>query len=345
MSLMDELKQIKPADEAAMAATQQHWDEIAKPVGSLGKMEQILVRVAGASGRTDGIITPRRLVVFAADNGVLAQGVAQTPGEITAVMTELIAEGKSAVGIMASVAQVEMLTVDMGVARRMNHPKVIDRHLMDGTEDFTKGPAMSRETAVRALEIGMEFAKKAAEDGVRLLITGEMGIGNTTTTAAVTCAILGESPENLTGRGVGLTDEGLLRKQNAVKTGLAVNKPDPKDGVDVLAKVGGLDIAGMCGLFLGGAAYGVPVLIDGVISQAAALLAKTICPASTKAMIATHFSAEPAAKRIFAALGLEPVLCADMRLGEGTGALATLPAMDVAAKVYRELTTLEAIGL
>lgn len=346
MSYFEELNAlITPPEEKAMAAARQRWDEMAKPAGSLGLLEDALVTMAGVTGSADMALSPRRLVVFCADNGVLAQGVAQTPGEITAVMTELIAAGRSSVGIMARQAKAELVTVDMGVARPVSAPGIVDRRVAAGTGDFTQGPAMTRRQAQAAVETGLDLARQAAEEGIRLLITGEMGIGNTTTASAVASVLLGQDPRVMTGRGAGLSDEGLTRKAAAIQAGIRVNRPDPTDALDVLAKLGGFDIAGMCGLFLGGARYRLPVLIDGVISAVAALVALRLCPACRKALVATHVSAEPAAAAILEALGLRAPLHGGLRLGEGTGALAFLPVLDMAAAVYRELATLQDIGL
>lgn len=336
---------IRPPDTGAMERARQRMDNIAKPVGSLGALEDAVVRLAGVQ-RTERVdIGKRAVIVMCADNGVLAQGVAQTPGEITAVMTRIIGEKRSAVGIMADYAHVDVLPVDIGVKTRMDCPGVLDRHIADGTADMTEGPAMKRAQAVRAIETGMEIVKDCAGRGYRLLATGEMGIGNTTTSSAVLSMLLCRDIAEMTGRGAGLSDAGLMRKIAAISRAVKVNMPNPDDTLDVLSKLGGFDIAGLAGVLLGGALYGVPVLIDGFISMVAALVAVRLCPAAKPYLFASHVSAEPASGAALQALGLAPVLHAGMRLGEGTGAVAVIPLLDMALCVYNKLLTYADIGM
>lgn len=336
---------ICPLDEAAMAEARRRWDSIAKPVGSMGRFEDAVTRIAGVQHSAHVDIGKRALIIMCADNGVLAQGVASTPGDITAVMTDVIGQKRSSACLMAATAHCDVLPVDIGLARRIANPGVLDRHVASGTADMTQGPAMTREQAERAVETGMELAHDCRERGYQLLLTGEMGIGNTTTSSAVAATLLCRDIGEMTGRGAGLSDAGLTRKREAIQKALLINKPDPEDAFDVLMKVGGLDIAGLAGVFLGGAQYGLPVVADGFISTVAALVAARLCPSARQSMLASHVSAEPAARAVLDALSLSPVLHANMRLGEGTGAVALLPLLDMAICVYNGLPTFADIGM
>ena len=337
---------IAPPDESARAAAHARWAERAHPLGSLGVLETVLEDIAALTGSAEISLTPRALLVLCADNGVVAQGVTQTGSEVTAVITRGLAQGTTSVCRMAALANCRVVPVDMGVKNFEFVPGVLDRRIGNGTGDITEGPAMTRAQAERAIQTGIDLVAEAVKArGTRLLVTGEMGIGNTTTTAAVTAALLGASPDAVTGRGAGLSDEGLVRKRNAVAKALQVNALDPGDPLDVLAKVGGFDLAGLCGVFLGGAIHRVPVLIDGAISAAAALCAVRLAPAAGQAIIATHLSAEPAGKMLMQALGKRPFLTADMRLGEGTGAVAAIPLLDMARAVYAEGGSFDACGI
>jgi nicotinate-nucleotide--dimethylbenzimidazole phosphoribosyltransferase len=252
---------------------------------------------------------------------------------------------RTAVCRMAALARCEVVPVDLGIRDFAPCEGVRSCRVGNGTEDFTLGPAMTREQAVRAICIGMELVKEQKARGVKLLATGEMGIGNTTTSSAVASVLLHQPVETMTGRGAGLSDEGLRRKKAAIQTGIAQNRPDPADPVDVLAKVGGFDLAGLCGVFLGGAVYNVPVLMDGFISAVAALCAVRLAPAAGKAILASHVSAEPAGHMLLEALGKQPLITAGMRLGEGTGAVAAIPLLDMACAVYADSYTFEECGV
>ncbi len=338
--------QIRPLDKEAMDAAKAHWDYTAKPVGSLGELEDIVIKLAGIQKTDRPEISKRAAIVLCADNGVTAQGVAMTPPDVTALMARFIAQRRSAVCLMARQANAETIAVDMGMFQRItDEPRLLDRRVADGTSDFTKGPAMTREQALQAIEAGIALAKECKAQGHRILATGEMGIGNTTTSSAISAVLLGRSPELVTGRGVGLSDEGLRRKQQVIAKAIEVNAPDPADALDVLHKLGGFDIAAMCGVFLGGALCGLPVIVDGFISSASALTAQRLCPAVKDYMLASHASAEPAASMVSDALGLTPVIHAGMRLGEGTGAVALLPLIDMALTVYNELFTYGDLGM
>ena len=315
-----------PADGAARAAAHDRWASLAHPLGSLGLLETMLEDAAALTGSADLDFDRRAVLVLCADNGVVARGVTQTGPAATAAVARGLAAGRSPVCRMAQAARCAVVPVDMGILDFAGAPGVLDCRVGNGTGDITAGPAMTRAQAEQAVLTGARLAARQAAAGVRLLATGEMGIGNTTTSAAVACALLGRPAEDFTGRGAGLSDEGLARKVAAVRRALEVNRPDPADPLDVLAKVGGFDLAGLCGIFLGGAACRVPVLADGLIS----------CPGAAKAVFASHVSAEPAGRAVLDALGKKPLITAEMRLGEGTGAVASIPLWDMARAVYAE---------
>ena len=311
---------ITPPDEAARAAAHAHWASLAKPLGGLGALETVLEDAAALTGSAKLEFSHRAVLVLCADNGVVAQGVSQTDSSVTRAVAENLAARRTSVCRMAQTARCEVVPVDMGIA---GEPVagVLDCRIAPGTADFTLGPAMSR----------VQEQKKA---GVGLLATGEMGIGNTTTSSAVAAVLLGQPVERMTGRGAGLSDAGLARKVDAIHRGIVRNHPDPADPLDVMAKLGGFDIAGLCGIFLGGALERVPVLADGFISGVAALCAIRLCPAAEKAVFASHCSTEPAAKLVLDALNKKALITAGLHLGEGTGAVAAIPLWDMALAVY-----------
>ena len=337
---------ITPADQGAMAEAARRWDSIAKPIGGLGLLEEAVIRAAGVQGTADVSLDRKALAVFCADNGVTEEGVTQTGQEVTAIVTGNMSTGDTSVCRMARVAGAEVLPVDVGMLAHEAVPGLRDRVVMEGgTRNMTRGPAMDRSAGEAALRAGLETAEELADRGIQLLAAGEMGIGNTTTTAVVAAALLGRSPEETVGRGAGLSDEGLVRKRRAVAAALAVNRPDPADPMDVLCKVGGLDIAAMTGFYLGCAFRKLPVLLDGAISCAAALCAVRLCPQAEKSLLASHRPAEPCGRLLLEALGLEPVLDAGLRLGEGTGAVAAMPLLDMALSVYGEMHTFDGLGI
>ncbi len=345
MTLEEVIRSITPADQNAAAQAKARWDSIAKPLGSLGALESAVIRMAAITGTPNVDISRRAVVVMCADNGVVADGVTQTGQEVTAIVAENMSTGDTSVCAMGRAAGVEIVPVDIGVAVPLHGERILQKNIRRGTANLSQGPAMTREEAERAILVGVEVARDLCASGVRLLGTGEMGIGNTTTSSAVASVFLDRPPVDMTGRGAGLSSEGLVRKIRAIERGIAVNRPDPSDPLDVLHKVGGLDLAGLAGVFLGGAMCHVPVLVDGFISSVAALIAARICPTSKDYMLGSHASDEPASKLVLADLGLEPFLYAGMRLGEGTGAVAVMPLLDMGLAVYREMTTFEAVDI
>lgn len=341
MTLQEAINRIKPLDERAMKAGRSHWDSIAKPLGSLGKLEQAVVQIAGIQRTPNVHIGKKGLVIMCADNGVVREGVTQSGQDVTAVVAENFLDEKSCVAIMCRQANVGIFPVDIGMA--VDTPRVEKRKIAYGTKNMAKEPAMTRNQAVRAIETGIAKACELGEAGYEILATGEMGIGNTTTSSAMTSVFLGLEPERVTGRGAGLPAEGLRRKIEVIEKAIALNRPDSGDPVDVLSKVGGLDIAGLAGVFLGGAACGIPVVMDGFISAVAALTAVKIAPACSPYILASHISKEPAANVLLKALGKEAFLTCDMCLGEGSGAVALFPLLDFASEIYHQMSTFDEV--
>ena len=338
---MDEvIRNIGPKDPRAEQAARAHWNNMAKPLGSLGVLEEDVIRIAALTGREQVRLDRRLLFVICADNGVVARGVSQSDASVTAAVAAALGRGESTVNAMAEQARCRVIPVDAGMAYP-TPPGVLPEKILPGTGDITLGPAMTRAECRRAIDLGIRLAEEPAD----ILLLGEMGIGNTTTSAAVASVLLGRSPAEMAGRGAGLSRAGLGRKIAAIHRAMEVNRPDPADPVDVLAKVGGLDLAVLCGICLGAAMRRVPVLLDGLITGAAALCAVGLCPEVRNALIASHVSAEPAARLLLEALELEPCISAGLRLGEGTGAVMALSLLDQALAVYHSGHTFGHLGI
>ena len=341
MTLEEAKKQITPLNTKAMEEAVEHWNSIAKPLHSLGKLEDLVVQLAGIAGTPNVKIEKRALVAMCADNGVVEEGVTQSGQEVTAIVAENFLKAETTACIMAKNCGADVYPVDVGMAA---DTKVrTDLKVAHGTKNMAKTPAMIREEAIKAIEAGIFMAEELKDRGYQILATGEMGIGNTTTSSAVASVLMEEPEETMTGRGAGLTSEGLARKIKVIKDAIALHKPDREDAIDVLAKVGGFDIAGMAGVFLGGAALKIPVIMDGFISCVAALVAVSICPEVSGYILASHVSKEPAARLILEYLQKEAVIHGDMCLGEGTGAIALLPLLDLGIAVYHSMSTFEEI--
>lgn len=341
MTLEEAIARIEPLDKRAMEIAQKRWDSIAKPLHSLGKLETVLTQIAGITKDPQIDLSKRALIAMCADNGIVEEGVTQSGQEVTAIVAENFLRGDTTVCAMCRQSHAEVFPVDIGM---VTDTKVrTDHKIAYGTKNMTKGPAMTREEAIRGIEAGISMAEELKAQGYQILATGEMGIGNTTTSSAVACVLLDRPVEEMTGRGAGLTSQGLCRKIEAIRSAIEKNQPDPTDPLDVLAKVGGFDIAGMTGVFLGGAALHIPVVMDGFISCVAALIAMRICPAAGDYILASHASKEPAAHLILEHMKKEAILHADMCLGEGTGAVALFPILDMAAVVYHSMSTFEDI--
>lgn len=345
MKLEQVLDEIPGGDAGARREALAHWNDLAKPLGSLGVLEDMVLRIAALTGDPVVRMDRRTLVVFCGDNGVVAQGVSQSQPDVTTAVAGALGAGTSTASYMARAAGCAVLPVNIGMLEGEGLPGVLQRCVRRSTGNIALGPAMSREECLRAIEVGIRLAREQKETGTSILLTGEMGIGNTTTSCAVACALLERAPRELAGRGAGLSDAGLERKIAAIEAALASNRPDRSDPVDVLAKVGGLDLAGMCGLCIGGARCRVPVLLDGLISTVAALCAVELCPAVRDALLASHLSAEPAARLVMDELGLEPPISAGLHLGEGTGALLALSLLDQTLAVYQSGHTFAHLGI
>jgi nicotinate-nucleotide--dimethylbenzimidazole phosphoribosyltransferase len=348
MTQLDEtIAAIGPLDAAVAAAARERQNALTKPPGSLGVLEDVSVQLAGLSGMCPPPLpTPAAVAVFAADHGVHAQGVTPWPQEVTAQMVANFLAGGAVINAVAAQVGVEVIVVDVGVAADLGAaPGLLARKIRPGTNDMTAGPAMTGEEALRALAVGIDVARDLVDAGHRCLLTGDMGIANTTASAALVAAFTGASPDSVTGRGTGVDDETLARKVDVVSRALALHRPRATDPVGVLAAVGGFEHAALAGFLLGAAATRTPVILDGVIACAGALAARALAPECTAAMIAGHRSVEPGASVALDALGLTPLVDLDLRLGEGSGAVLALPLVQSAARVLRDVATFDAAGV
>ncbi len=311
-----------------------NWDRVAKPLDGLGEFEGLLARIGAILGSSEIDIGKKAVIVMCADNGVVAEGVSQSGQEITAAVTENLGKRNTSVCKMAKAVGTEIFPVDVGVNTDRIFPGVISRKVKKGTSDFLLEPAMSEEEAMQAVRVGMELVKECKEAGYTLLGTGEMGIGNTTTSAAMAAALLSVSPEIVVGRGAGLSDEGIATKRRVIADALEKYQLRGTEPMRILCSVGGLDIAGLCGVFLGGAKYHMPIVADGVISAVAALTAERLCPGTKEFIIPSHKGKEPASELLMRELGLYPVIDAGLALGEGTGAVMMFSLLDIAMTLY-----------
>ena len=337
---------VVPVSRQVALQARARMDNKTKPRGSLGRLEELACRLAAIYSTPDPALPVRAVVLMAADHGVAAEGVSAYPQEVTVQMVRNFAAGGAAINVLARLQQARVIVVDMGTKASLNGLAQVRSHrLGPGTANFTRGPAMSREVAVRASEFGIALAAELHETGVGLLAVGEMGIANTTAASAITATLLRLPPEQVTGRGTGIDDDRLRRKVWAIEQALAVNRPDPQDPLDVLGKVGGFEIAGLVGVILGAAARKIPVMLDGFITGAAALIAVGLCPAVRDYLIAAHRSVEPGHAFILRQLDLQPLLDLDMRLGEGTGAVLALNLVEASLRLLREMATFEAAGV
>ena len=337
MNLKDALALVRPADAASAKACADRFNQSAKPVGSLGRLEELLARIAAVTGSDKIDLHRKAAVVYCADNGVVRRGVSQHNHEVTTAIADILRDGRASVSVMAKACGAEVFPVDIGMIDTVDGLR--ECKLMHGTNDMTKGPAMDRDTAEKAVETGIDMVKELKAEGYRLIAAGETGMGNTTTSSAICSVLLNRPIHEVTGRGAGLDDDGLSRKISAIEQAIHVNRPEPSDPMDVLHKLGGLDIAAMAGLFIGGALYRIPVVMDGFISGSAALISVRLCPDVKEYILPSHESDEPGARLVLEKLGFSPVIQAGMRLGEGTGAVALFPLLDMALAVYRDAAT------
>ncbi|HJZ84996.1 MAG TPA: nicotinate-nucleotide--dimethylbenzimidazole phosphoribosyltransferase [Polyangia bacterium] len=337
---------IEPPDERAAEAAQKWNDAKTKPPGALGRLEELARRLAAARGLALPQLARKVVVVMAADHGVTVEGVSAYPAEVTPQMVHNFVRGGAAINVLARLAGAKVMVVDMGV--RGTHdfgPGVVSMKIGDGTANLAVGPAMTREQAERSIEAGIALAVALGEQGVDLVGTGDMGIGNTTASSAIVAALCKVAPSEVTGRGTGIDDATLQRKVRVIERALAVNRPDPADPIDVLAKLGGFEIGGLCGLMLGAASLRVPTLVDGHISGAAALLAARLAPLARGYLFASHRSVEVGHGRALAELGPPPLLDLGMRLGEGTGAALAMLLCEAALRVQTEMASFAEAGV
>ena len=332
---------IRPAYEESMKEAAERLDKLVKPIGSLGKLEDLAVKISGITGKQKNSFEKKVTIIMASDNGVAEEGVSAAPQAVTALMTINFLKGITGVCVLSKHAGADIRVVDIGVGSDLEYPGLINRKVRKGTSNMAKGPAMSKEEAISAIETGIEMVSQLVKEGYNLFGTGEMGIGNTSTASAVAMAFLGCSAEEAVGKGVGLTEEGYASKKSVIERAISINKPDPYDPIDVLSKVGGFDIAGMTGCFLGAAYCRVPIVIDGFISAAAALAAYRINPLVRDYIIPSHLSAEPGYSLVINEIGLEPLLDLNMRLGEGSGCPLAFNIIEAAEAIISDMATFE----
>ncbi len=346
-SLIDQtVSQIKPLDRQATSRARQRQDTLTKPKGSLGRLEEVSIHLAGIFGTPIPRIRRKVIIVAAGDHGVVAEGVSAYPQEVTPQMVLNFLRGGAGINVLSRHVGAEVIVVDAGVAADLPlHSRLQSVKIGKGTANIARGPAMSRSQAVRSLEEGIRLAMEQVSAGADILATGDMGIGNTTPSSVITSAITGVDPQVSTGRGTGISQEQLTHKIEVVRRALAVNRPNPGDGIDVLAKVGGFEIGLLAGVILGGAASRRPVVIDGFISGAAALIACAISPAARPYLIAAHRSVEPGHRAVLSHLKLRPLLDLRMRLGEGTGAALAMHIVEAAARCLAEMATFGEAGV
>ncbi|NMA35079.1 MAG: nicotinate-nucleotide--dimethylbenzimidazole phosphoribosyltransferase [Clostridiaceae bacterium] len=332
-------------DHAAADAAGKRLDGLVKPPGSLGRLEDIAARLAGITGQVCNTMDRRCVIIMCSDNGVVEEGVASAPQSVTYAQTINFTRGITGVAVLAKCFNADLMVVDVGINADISHPGIISRKIRKGTSNLAKQPAMTRDEAVSAMLTGIEMAGEARRKGYKIIGVGEMGIGNTTTSSAVLCALTGIDAGLAVGKGAGLSNEGFEKKKQIIMDAIKMHKPDPNDAIDVISKVGGFDIAAMTGVFLGAAYYKLPVVIDGFISAVAALAAARLAGLAAEYMIPSHASYEPG--YIFAAreLGLEPVLMLDMRLGEGSGCPIMFMVIDAACAILRDMGTFAEAGI
>lgn len=351
---MDKIKQvisrIKSLDSGLMNEAQRRLDSLTKPRGSLGRLEEFAKQVVGITGNLKPEFRDKVIFTMAADHGVVEEGVSAFPQEVTPQMVYNFLREGAGINVLAKHVGAKVIVIDMGVATEIKNSKLkiqnfIDRKVGFGTRNMTKGPAMTREEAVKSIENGIEVFMERKKRGIDILGTGDMGIGNTTPSSAVIAAFSGIEVEKVTGRGTGISDEAFENKVRVIKKALDINKPDSKDPIDVLAKVGGFEIGGLCGCVLGAAASNTPVVIDGLISTAGALIAYELCPKVNEYIFAAHKSVEAGHQYMLNRMNLNPVLDLNMRLGEGTGAVLGISIIEAGIKILNEMATFEDAGV
>jgi len=338
------IAEIKGLDKEVMELTSKRLDSLIKPIGSLGRLEELAIQISGITGKVKNKINKKCTVVMSADNGICESGVSACPQAITLMQTLNFTKGIAGINVLSKHGNSDVRIVDIGINGETMHPQIINRKIRKGTSNMLKGSAMTTEEAVRAIEVGIEIVNALAKEGYELG-TGEMGIGNTSTSSAILMALTGCSAETAVGKGAGLTDEDYENKKRIIKTCIEINNINTEDALDVLSKVGGFDIAGLVGCYLGAAYNRLPIVIDGFISAAAALVAYKLNPTTREYMIPSHESAEPGYRLLMKELGLEPIFKLNMRLGEGTGCPLAFNVIDAALAVVNNMATFEEAAL
>ena len=322
---------------------QKNWDHVAKPLDGMGRFEALTAQIGAILGTEVLDLSKKAVLIFCADNGIVEEGISQSGQEVTTAVVQAMGRNASSVGKMSAKAGAVTIPIDIGMSHKGSIPGVRNEKLRCGTRNFRREPAMTEEETVKAIATGIKLVQECKRDGYMLLATGEMGIGNTTNSSAVVSVLLGEDPKVMTGKGAGLTKKGLQKKVQVIREAVERMQPDKTDAIDVLSKVGGLDIAGLAGVYLGGAIYRIPVLIDGFISAVAALVAVRMVPECAGYILPSHLSDEPASRKILDALEKKPFLTCGMCLGEGTGAVAAMPLLEMGLQVYRKMGTFDDI--
>lgn len=336
------VRAVAPLDRSAMTAADEYQARLAKPPGSLGRLEEISIQLAGITGRVHNALNKKQLLVFAADNGVVAEGVSSAPQSVTKQQTINLMRGKTGAAVLAKHFGCGLTVCDVGVNADIYESTVLNRKIAYGTQNICTGPAMTREQTLQAILTGAEIARTVDADVIGV---GEMGIGNTTTSSAVLAVLLGADVEAVTGRGGGITEESFRKKKAVIRTAIEVNRPDRDDVVGVLSKVGGFDLAAMCGAFLGAAAARRPAVIDGLISAAAALCAVRLCPNVHGYLVPSHASFEIGYRLAMEAMDLRPLFDLGMRLGEGSGCPLAFQVLDAACAVINDMATFDEAGI
>jgi nicotinate-nucleotide--dimethylbenzimidazole phosphoribosyltransferase len=344
--LKSTLKAIKPVNREWYDIAQKHLDNLTKPLGSLGRLEEFAQRLVAITENRKPVLDKKVIFTFAGDHGIVDEGVSAYPKEVTPQMVFNFLRGGAGINVLARHAGAEIVVVDIGVDFDFGETEgLISMKVMKGTRNFAKGPAMTRDEAVKCIESGIELATDYAKKGCKIAGTGDMGIGNTTPSSAVASVITGTPVREVTGKGTGISDEALERKIKVIEDAIRLNEPDPKDAIDVLSKVGGTEIGGIAGLILAAAAKRIPVVIDGFISTAGALIAYTIEPSVKDYMFAAHNSVEKGHRVMLKEMGLNPILDLGLRLGEGTGAALAMLMIEAGLKISKEMATFQEAGV
>jgi nicotinate-nucleotide--dimethylbenzimidazole phosphoribosyltransferase len=344
--LASTVARIATLDPAYAALAQKHLDNLTKPRGSLGRLEEFARRLVAITGNRNPLLDKKVVFTFAGDHGVTEEGVSAFPKEVTPQMVFNFLRGGAGINVLARHAGAEVVVIDIGVDYDFaDAAGLVSMKVVRGTKNFCKGPAMTRDEAVRCIEAGITLARGYAERGYKIFGTGEMGIGNTTPSSAIAAVLTGRSVAEVTGKGTGITGDALANKVRVIEEGIRVNRPDPNDAIDVLAKIGGAEIGGIAGLILGAAAQRVPVVVDGFISTAGALIAWSIEPKTAEYMFAAHQSVEIGHRSLLEKMGLRPILDLDLRLGEGTGAALAMLLIEGGLKIYKEMATFGDAGV